>query len=106
MYMYIHVWFNLVMCITILSHLLGNNWGKAPPSSKCVCLSVYVGLTIFKVNKLLTLIAGFAPSMFYILLVIMIIIHSNCSHSCSTANVCIVLLVLVSSIINAYSYFV
>ena len=35
-----------------------------------VRLSVYVGLTIFKVNKLLTLIAGFAPSMFYILLVI------------------------------------
>ena len=39
-----------------------------------VRLSVYVGLTIFKVNKLLTLIAGFAPSMFYILLVIIIII--------------------------------
>ena len=38
-----------------------------------VRLSVYVGLTIFKVNKLLTLIAGFAPSMFYILLVIIII---------------------------------
>ena len=39
-----------------------------------VRLSVYVGLTIFKVNKLLTLIAGFAPSMFYILLVIIIIV--------------------------------
>ena len=58
-----------------------------------VFLSVYVGLTIFKVNKLLTLtylmliivghvdifnaesniiIAGFVPSMFYILLVIFI----------------------------------
>ena len=36
-----------------------------------VCLSVYVGLAIIKVNKLLTLIAGFAPSMFYILLVFM-----------------------------------
>ena len=52
-------------------------WGEAPlvrDSRKfvclSVCLSVYVGLTIIKVNKLLTLIAGFAPSMFYILLVI------------------------------------
>ena len=51
-------------------------WGEAPlvrDSRKfvclSVCLSVYVGLTIIKVNKLLTLIAGFAPSMFYILLV-------------------------------------
>ena len=50
-----------------------NYWGEAPlVRSAFVCtvrLSVYVGLTIFKVNKLLTLIAGFAPSMFYILLV-------------------------------------
>ena len=46
--------------------------GAKPPQFEVrlsVRLSVYVGLTIFKVNKLLTLIAGFAPSMFYILLV-------------------------------------
>ena len=44
---------------------------KPPYFEVClsVCLSVYVGLTIIKVNKLLTLIVGFAPSMFYILLV-------------------------------------
>ena len=42
--------------------------GAKPPYFEVhlsVCLSVYVGLTIIKVNKLLTLIAGFAPSMFF-----------------------------------------
>ena len=45
-----------------------------------VRLSVYVGLTIFKVNKLLTLIAGFTPSMFYILLVKIILVQPICTQ--------------------------
>ena len=73
LHVHAHGWCYVLLSLSLLLLL-----GRSPPSSKCVCLSVrlsvYVGLTIFKVNKLLTLIAGFAPSMFYILLVIIIII--------------------------------
>ena len=69
--------FFLTAIIVITSSI---NWGEAPlvrDSRKFVCLSVYVGLTIIKVNKLLTLIAGFAPSMFYILLVTSTVTSNN-----------------------------
>ena len=69
-----HVTFCSVSCDAYSMSCDYYYWGEAPlVRSAFVRLSVYVGLTIFKVNKLLTLIAGFAPSMFYILLVIIII---------------------------------
>ena len=43
-------------------------------------------ITIIKVNKLLTLIAGFAPSMFYILLVIIIDKELNPRGACLYLN--------------------
>ena len=58
-----------------------HNWGEAPlvrESRKCVCLSVCLCLShVIGTNAVESniIIAGFAPSMFYILLVKIALVH-------------------------------